>query len=304
MTLRDAPTRRRVKRMHSWQTYFRDGRDVFRRHWKLLVLPIPLALLITIWVVASTPTMYQSQAAIWSNSTAAQAAAINATEPTPLTPAAVQQSLLNELLSTNVFRTSVATTSPLGAWLAAHPQSTLTPSGLAGLLHGSPPMSERIKTALLSGTSTAVQGPQVLSVSFQAQSPTLARETLSALLTNFAAQRSALLPAGTFQVLDSPSTPAGPTSGASKSLTTILVGLLAGAIVTLLAVTVLTLLGDRARGRAAAPQSAALADARPITPDPMPAQDTAVPHAVAASAQARRSADPDPRALRPRGSQP
>jgi hypothetical protein len=118
-------------------------------------------------------------------------------------------------------------------------------------------MSERIKSALLSGTSTAVQGPQVLSVSFKAQSPAVARATLTALLSTFAAQRTALVAQseGTLQILDAPSTPAGPTSGASKSLATILIGLLAGVAVTIAAVAILVLLKDRKR-RATAPDGA------------------------------------------------
>ena len=243
--------------MRSWQTFLRDGRAVFRRHWKLLVLPIPLALLITIWVVVSTPTMYQSQTAIWSDITSAQAAANAqaANGATPLTPAAEQQSLLNELLATDSFRTAVATGSPLAAWLQANPPSKLTPSGLTGLLHGTPALSERIRTALLSGTSTTVNGPQVMTIGFQAQSPSLAHDTLAAMLNTFAAQRSQLVAQsqGTFRVLDPPSVPAGPTTGTSKGLQTVLIGLLAGIAVTIAATAILVLLGDRKR-RASVPE--------------------------------------------------
>ncbi len=243
--------------MRSWQTFLRDGRAVFRRHWKLLVLPIPLALLITIWVVVSTPTMYQSQAAIWSDITSAQAAANAqaANGATPLTPAAQQQSLLNELLATDSFRTAVATSSPLAAWLQANPPSKLTPSGLTGLLHGTPALSERIRTALLSGTSTTVNGPQVMTIGFQAQSSSLAHDTLAAMLNTFAAQRSQLVAQsqGTFRVLDPPSVPVGPTTGTSKGLQTVLIGLLAGIAVTLAATAILVLLGDRKR-RASVPE--------------------------------------------------
>jgi hypothetical protein len=286
--------------MRSWQTYLREGRGVFRRHWKLLVIPIPLALLITIWVVVSTPTMYQSQAAIWSNTTAAQAAAINATEPTPLTPAAAEQSLLDELLATNAFRTTVATTSPLAAWLAAHPESHLTPSGLVALLHGATPMAARIRSAVLSGTSTTLDGPQVMTIGFAAQSPTLARETLGALLGTFVAERTALVgqSQGTFRVLDVPSVPGGPTTGTTKRIETVFAGLLAGVIVTLLAVVVLTLLGERARRRDAAP--------RPTIHDPHTGMSGTPPtpaRAVAASAQTHAASPGDPQPAHARGAQ-
>jgi len=241
--------------MGKWQMFFRDARDVFRRHWKLLVLPIPLALLITVWIVVSTPTMYQSNAAIWSGTPPALPSAPVVTDPTQLlAPAAQQQSLLNELLATDQFRTSVTSGGPLAAWVASHSPSTLTPSGLWGLLHGAPSVPDRISSALVSGTSTAVLGPHVLAVSFQAQTPTAAHDTLAALLTTFATQRATLVPAatqGTFRILDVPSTPGGPTSGAAKSLTTIIAGLLAGAIVTILAVAILVLVGDGKRRTAA-----------------------------------------------------
>ncbi len=237
--------------MRNWQTFLRDGRAVLRQHWKLLVLPIPLALLITIWVVVSTPTMYQSQAAIWSDITSPQAAASAqaANGATLLTPAAQQQSLLNELLATNSFRTTVATTSPLAAWLQANPPSTLTPSGLTGVLHGTPALTERIRSTLLSGTSTTVNGPQVMTVSFAAQSASLAHDTLQAMLNTFSAQRAQLAAQaqGAFRVLDAPSTPAGPTSGASKSLQTVLIGLLAGIATTIGLVAIMVLLRHRKR---------------------------------------------------------
>ncbi len=219
----EAPLRADAARgshMRSWQTFLRDGRAVFRRHWKLLVLPIPLALAITIWVVVSTPTMYQSQAAVWSNITSPQAAASAqaANGAIPLTRRPTNRSLLDELLATNAFRTTVATTSPLAGWLQANPPSRLTPSGLTGLLHGTPALTERIRSALLSGTSTTLNGPQVMTINFSAQTPDLARDTLQAMLATFAAQRAELVAQsqGTFQVLDPASTPAGPTTGASK----------------------------------------------------------------------------------------
>jgi len=243
--------------MRNWQTFLRDGRAVFRRHWKLLVLPIPLALLITIWVVVSTPTTYQSQAAIWSDITSPQVAASAqaANGATPLTPAAQQQSLLNELLATNAFRTTVATTSPLAAWLQANPPSTLTPSGLTGLLHGTPALTERIRSTLLSGTSTTVNGPQVMTISFVAQSASLAHDTLQAMLNTFASQRTQLVAQsqGSFRILDTPSTPAGPTAGASTGLRTVLIGLLAGIATTLVLVAIIVLLGERKR-RAGVPE--------------------------------------------------
>ncbi len=289
--------------MRRWQTYVRDGRDVFRRHWKLLVIPIPLALLITIWVVVATPTMYQSQAAIWSDATTAQAAQ-TAPTATGLTPAGQEQSLLDELLSTDSFRQAVATAGPLAGWLAEHPASRLTPSGLIGLLRASPGPSDRIRSALLSGTSTTVDGPQVLSIGFKAQRPSVARGTLTAMLTAFLAQRTALVPAadlGSLRILDAPSTPVGPTSGTTKRMATVLYGLVAGLIVTILAVVVLTLVGESTRrpARGLAPG----ADPQPrATLGRIPGTGARAPIAVSATAHAR--ARPDPPALRPRGSHP
>jgi hypothetical protein len=280
--------------MPSRPTFYRDARAVFRRHWKLLVLPIPLALLITIWVVVSTPTMYLSQAAIWSNITTPQVAqsAQAANGQVPLTPAAQQQSLLNELLATSSFRTAVASASPLPAWLQANPPSKLTPSGLTGLLHGTPSLDARIRSALLSGTSTAVDGPQVMAIGFQAQSARVAHDTLVAMLNTFITQRTALAgqSQGTFQIIDPPSTPAGPTSGASKGLRTILYGLIAGVIVSVLAVVVLTLLGERRRRGATtgAPSGNGFQQA---TPTPTPG------HQAAMTAQAAWSSSGDPHAV-------
>jgi hypothetical protein len=280
--------------MRSWQTLLRDGRDVFRRHWKLLVLPIPVALAITIWVVVSTPTMYKSQAAIWSDITSPEAAASAqaANGATPLTAAADQQSLLDELLATTSFRTTVATASPLATWLQANPPSKLTPSGLTGLLHGTPALTERIRSALVSGTSTTLNGPQVMTINFSAQTASLAHDTLQAMIAKFAAQSADLVAQGqgTFQILDPASTPAGPTTGASKRLATILYGLIAGVIVSLLAVVVLTLVGQRGR-RAQVDRRPASTGRAPAAPGAAPSNGRA---AAPASAALAANGDPHP----------
>jgi len=243
--------------------------------------------------------MYQSQAAIWSNVTSPQAAASAqaANGAVPLTPAADQQSLLDELLATNSFRTTVATASPLAAWLAANPPSTLAPSGLAGLLHGTPALTERIRSALVSGTSTTLNGPQVMTINFSAQTPGLAHDTLQAMLATFAAQRAELVAQsqGTVQILDPASTPAGPTTGATKSLATILYGLIAGVIVSLLAVVVLTLVGQRG------PRAAAVHH-RPASNGRAPAASGAAPSngRTAAPPRAAAGANGDPRTAQTR----
>jgi hypothetical protein len=289
--------------MRSGQTILRDARGVFRRHWWLLVIPIPLALLITIWVVAATPTLYQSQMAIWSEGTTAQAPQ-TALTANGQTPAGTEQSLLDELLSTDTFRQAVATAGPLAGWLSAHPASRLTPSGMTGLLHASSGLSDRIRSALLSGTSTTVQGPQVLSIGFKAQSPSVARGTLTAMLTAFLAQRTALVPAAdlaSLRILDTPSTPAGPTSGTTKPMATVIYGLVAGVIVTILAVVVLTLAGESTRRSAR--RLAPGADPQPrVSLGRMPGTGARAP--IAGSATAHPRGRPDRPALRPRGSHP
>jgi hypothetical protein len=166
---------------------------VFRRHWLVFLLPIPLALAITVWVVATKPASYQSQAALWVDNPPSQPSSVGAVDATVAPPAAQQQTLLNELLTTNSFRVAVADHSPLARYLATHSSAGTGPSGLIAMLKGTPPLDERIRVALQGGLLTTVQGPQILAISLLAPTATVAQQTLQALITEFDAERNTVL---------------------------------------------------------------------------------------------------------------
>lgn len=164
-------------------------RDVFRRHRLLFASPVVLAAAFALWVGLSATKMYESGATLWSDSAvSAQTSVFGA-----LPPAGQDQQLLNELLTTRYFQTAIANSSPLGAYLAHHPDRGWGPSTLIAKLRHAPSESDRIASALgPKRVKSNAKGPHVLEVSYDAPTPALAMQTLEAIIVQFRKQRGAL----------------------------------------------------------------------------------------------------------------
>lgn len=101
--------------------------------------------------------------------------------------------MLNELLTTHRFVDNVAHRSPLADYLSRNPSSGWGPGALMSKLTGAKPLDDRIAVALGPKRVLAVvKGPHVLELSFDAQTPTVASQTLSELLAQFKKERTAL----------------------------------------------------------------------------------------------------------------
>jgi uncharacterized protein involved in exopolysaccharide biosynthesis len=168
-------------------------RDTFRRHRQLLLAPILLAGVLAFWTVAGSPKAYESTASVWVDSPPPLPTSLNETNPSVRTPAEQQQLLLGELLRTRGFRLTVGRAAPLRTYLASGPSAGWGPTALLGGAGGRGSVDTRLVGALgPKQVTSVVAGPQVLQVTYQGPTPTVAAGTLRALLNQFSAERSRL----------------------------------------------------------------------------------------------------------------
>ncbi len=163
-------------------------RETFRRHRILVLLPLALTTLLVIWSTVAAPPTYQSATSIWSSSADGTAQAYGAPPP-----AAQEQSILTELLTTDRFRDAVAQQSGLTEYVAQNPSEGWGPMALVGKLRGARSLESRIAIALGPKSVLATpEGPHVLKISFDGPTPRLAAATLRALVRQYIKQRNEL----------------------------------------------------------------------------------------------------------------
>jgi uncharacterized protein involved in exopolysaccharide biosynthesis len=135
-------------------------RETFRRHRKLLCIPIILGGLAAAFFLFGTGRTYKSTASVWVDTSPPAPSSLGASamsEP----PAAAEQTILSELLTTRAFAASVAKTAAGG--------KSVSGADAAALLGN----------AQIMGT---VAGGQVLQISSSASSPTAAQDVLGAVV--------------------------------------------------------------------------------------------------------------------------
>ena len=164
-------------------------RETARRHRVLFVLIILLCALFGLSTAAGSPKLYRSNATLVFKSLDTGASQFGA-QP----PAAQNQAMLNELLLTRGFPERVASKSPLGAYLKTHTSLGNGPiTLLKRALKGDPTYDERVATALGPKRLTSIPaGSDLLSVSFEAPTPALAKATLHVVITQFLHERGRL----------------------------------------------------------------------------------------------------------------
>jgi len=163
--------------------------ETFRRHRRVFLLPLVLGAALALWANLAAPKLYRSSTALWSESSGGSASETLGAPP----PAAQDQSMLNELLTTRYFRNNLAERSPLAKYLGEHRSDGWGPTALLAKLKPPKTEDDRIALALNSKRVTSsVDGPHVLRINFDAESPTLSVATLRVLVQEFRKQRSAL----------------------------------------------------------------------------------------------------------------
>lgn len=165
-------------------------RQTFARHRVLFSLPIAIATLIAIWFVIGSPKAYESATSLWVDTPPPGASSLNNTNTTLLTPAAQAQQLLTELLTTRHFRLAVGDEGPLATYLAKHSTDGWGPKALLATLRGKGSVDDRVFAALSAKhVLTTLAGPQVLGISLQGPTPSVAVGTLNALVDQLNAER-------------------------------------------------------------------------------------------------------------------
>ena len=163
--------------------------ETYRQHRVLFLLPLFVGMLFALWVSLGSPAVYRSSTSIWSDTAGGSANDLTGAPP----PAAQEQTMLNELLRTQAFATSVAEAGPLADYLRAHPSQGWGPGVLMQKLRGAPTLDERIATALGPKKVTSlVLGPHVLKISYDGPTPEVSYGTLRALMSKYEQQRDQL----------------------------------------------------------------------------------------------------------------
>ena len=167
-------------------------RQTFSRHRVLFSLPVVITTVLAIWFVAGTPKEYKAGATLYVDKKSGQTS-LDEQNSSLLTPAALAQQLLNELLATKQFQGEVARRGPLAKHLAEHSDAGWGPTGLLKQLRGSGSVADRTATALdAKHILTVLPGGQVLSIELHGPTPEVAVGTLNALITSFQLQRREL----------------------------------------------------------------------------------------------------------------
>lgn len=144
-------------------------RQTWRRHRKLFLVPVVLGALAGAFFVFSSHPSYKSTASLWVDTAAPLASTVGAGPTTPLSapPAAAEQGILQELLTTQSFAASVAKGSSLGKTL-----------GNAASIWKEAP------TYLAGGQIAAtVAGEQILRITYSGPSPAEAQSVLAAVVS-------------------------------------------------------------------------------------------------------------------------
>jgi uncharacterized protein involved in exopolysaccharide biosynthesis len=167
--------------------------ETFMRHPRAFLLPVLVSAVIAVWVVLGAGDTYRSTSNLWFDNSAPGQSSLAQPDGVVRPPAAQEQLLLNELLTTRRFRLDVGRRGPLGEYLRRHPANGWGPFTVVSQLRGVPALADRIVSALSTKHVIAtISGPQVLAVSLDAPDPKVAAETLRALVQEFVRENTLL----------------------------------------------------------------------------------------------------------------
>jgi uncharacterized protein involved in exopolysaccharide biosynthesis len=143
-------------------------RETFRRHRKLFLLPVILGAVAAGAIGFTSGAKYTSTASVWVDTAPPLASSVGAGLTTPLTepPAAAEQGILTELLTTQEFASSVAKSSLLGKYLGSE----------ASIQKNAPTYVEDGQVG------TLVTGQQILKITYSAQSAAMAQSVLGGIV--------------------------------------------------------------------------------------------------------------------------
>src|SRR4051812_38278386 len=125
--------------------------DVFKRHKILVLLPIVIALEVSVPLALKRPHRYVGDAAMWIDTAAPNPSSLDPTQQLSESPAQSGQEVLQELIGTRSFIVDVGTRGPLAARLKAQGTPAAT-------------LDDKIVATLSPAFSVSTTGKQVLKV--------------------------------------------------------------------------------------------------------------------------------------------
>ena len=143
-------------------------RETYRRHRKLFFVPVILGALVAGLFAFTSGGTYTSTASLWVDTAPPLASSVGASLSPPLTepPAASEQGILTELLTTQAFASSVAKSSLLGKSLGSD----------ASIQKNAPAYVEDKQVG------SVVTGAQVLKITYTGSSPAMAQSVLGGIV--------------------------------------------------------------------------------------------------------------------------
>jgi uncharacterized protein involved in exopolysaccharide biosynthesis len=162
--------------------------ETFFRHRILILLPLVLALAVSLSYEAVQPDSYRSTATLWFDSPTT-GAATPAVPTSDTRPSAEEVSVIQELLGTSEFSLAVVHRGPLAKYIADHPHWQSGLAAFPGLDKAFGPsgqsVDERAVSVLAASVSVAATGPQVVMLTVSGPTADVARGTASALVNQF-----------------------------------------------------------------------------------------------------------------------
>jgi hypothetical protein len=160
-------------------------KQTFLRHRILFSVPVVVTTLLALWFAFGAAKEYRASASIWADTAPPGAAAIQSNAG-PTSPALQTQQALSELLVTRQFRLAVGERGPLAQFLADHPTQGWGPGALKKKLRGSGSTEDRTAAALdFRHVVSIVDGQHLVTIQLNGPTPTVAVETLQALIGQF-----------------------------------------------------------------------------------------------------------------------
>ncbi|MGA8015986.1 MAG: hypothetical protein WCB85_08730 [Candidatus Dormiibacterota bacterium] len=163
------------------------------RHRLLAIVPIVLGLVVAAGYELCQPREFTSTASVWVDASV-PGNGLNNSSDQYVDPSTVEQSEMQQLLSSRSFSLAVGDSGPLAGYLASHPAAEVTGlgaiPGLGSMFSSSAraSVSDQIANDLESMIDVESTGPQVVTITVTAPDPAVAAGTAKAFLTEYTAQ--------------------------------------------------------------------------------------------------------------------
>jgi len=145
--------------------------ETFFRHKVLLITPLVLTLLLSVWYVSKQPTTYSPSTAVWFDNQLPNPGYLDPMGSNGPAPSTTALTLLSQLLSTQDFLDKTAQRPELADYIRTQPNPTLA--------------QEEMAASIGSSVAGAAVGPQILRIFNSGRDPGLATKQLEAVVGQY-----------------------------------------------------------------------------------------------------------------------